>query len=943
MKLPKGFSTLVSPYGEYQIESIAFGIIHKQAGLLLDLGLGKCIHPDTLITTDKGPKRIEDIWSNPGIINQISTTEEIKLLDSPIELKSIDRYGNVTITKTATIYKQLINESICKILLHNGEDLITTESHKHLIFNGENIVWKASPNIGEYIISPRIQQIYECKNKISENVAKFLGWQIAEGHERVQKSTSVIIISQKDVNILLDLKEIFTKEINSKYEPTIDLKQKIPALIIRNIDYTNFLRNIGYTVGFLSRNKRIPDFIFKEHKKVKAALLRALFDAESSITKEGTIELSSASFLLVKQIQFLLAEFGILSSIRKKNKYATNTVNKQVREYYLLYIYSEYHYNYDKYIGYSVEYKDIILKNNLNRKNKNPNTGIPVGNLLNEFRLKTKLTGKFFGISNAAFYETLKQGLSIKSCDLLITNLQKVLCSQSIRDIKVEKNYKRQISLGNVKRYRNDLISLRNKLIELRRFHYTKIIKTETIPYNGYVFDLSVPETENYISGNYVLHNTYCAINTARYRIQNNNVKTILVVAPNSLLKNWYNEIKKFSEYKPIILQAVDREERVARIRALNSKKFQFGIINYEALHIFGRELSNLYPGMIIFDESARYLKNIETWRTKTAILLADKADYTLLLTGTLFNKPEDIFSQFRILDWGMSFGLNFYRFRNIYFNSEKLGAYKKYSIREERIPEINKKIFSLCIRKTKKECLPELPEQLFSEIVVEMDRNLKQVYDEVKKKIIAEILTLEGTKEFNITNILTKLLRLQQVTSGFISEKGVPYELEFKPKLQALLDRIELICDVEESAVVWCRFLYSIDMISRELNKRKIKHITMSGKTKNNYERWKGFQECKDFPIFIGQIESGGIGIELFKHNSNAKHQHMLFYENTFSNETRTQATGRIHRIGQESVCIYTDFLVENSIDTRILESIKKDQVIIKDIMEKGFKNYLK
>ena len=104
-----------------------------------------------------------------------------------------------------------------------------------------------------------------------------------------------------------------------------------------------------------------------------------------------------------------------------------------------------------------------------------------------------------------------------------------------------------------------------------------------------------------------------------------------------------------------------------------------------------------------------------------------------------------------------------------------------------------------------------------------------------------------------------------------------------------------------------------------------------MSGKTKNNYERWKGFQECKDFPIFIGQIESGGIGIELFKHNSNSKHQHMLFFENTFSNETRTQATGRIHRIGQESVCIYTDFLVEKSIDTRILESIKKDQVIIK------------
>ena len=40
-KLPKGFETIFhNPY-PYQKEAIVFGIVHKNAGLLLDLGLGK--------------------------------------------------------------------------------------------------------------------------------------------------------------------------------------------------------------------------------------------------------------------------------------------------------------------------------------------------------------------------------------------------------------------------------------------------------------------------------------------------------------------------------------------------------------------------------------------------------------------------------------------------------------------------------------------------------------------------------------------------------------------------------------------------------------------------------------------------------------------------------------------------------------------------------------
>jgi len=439
------------------------------------------------------------------------------------------------------------------------------------------------------------------------------------------------------------------------------------------------------------------------------------------------------------------------------------------------------------------------------------------------------------------------------------------------------------------------------------------------------------------------LGKTRCAIDIARYRLQFENFNKILVVTPTSIMYNWQNEVHKFSEYRAIVLHSENRQDRIYKIQQFKNN-YQFGIINYEALLPFHTELSNLNIDLIIFDESARYIKSFSAKRTKMAIYLADKAQSRMILTGTpISNKPLDIWSQFRTMDGGASLGLNFYKFRSKLFKKISLKNYNKFVPRHGTLAYLNSIIYNTCIVFKKEDVLPDLPEKIYHTIKLKTPDNISKVYHDVRNEIITRIEVTDGAVPILTKNIFTQLLRLQTITSGFIKDSnGNIRELKNRVKLTALIEEIESIVDAEESVIVWVKFLHSIRMIKRELKRKGIECITMSGQDANKYERWNTFQKDRSIPVFIGQIESGGIGIQLFKLDSNADTQHMIFYENTYSLDVRQQAEDRIHRIGQKASCRYVDIILEDTIDEKILSIFKRKQRVADTIMKQGVKQWL-
>jgi len=450
------------------------------------------------------------------------------------------------------------------------------------------------------------------------------------------------------------------------------------------------------------------------------------------------------------------------------------------------------------------------------------------------------------------------------------------------------------------------------------------------------------------------LGKTYVSLNIARWRIQNDNVKKILIASPLSVIDKWLKEIRKFTEYIGISLHSPSRKERIQRIKEFYANKnIHFGLINYEALPIFYNYLKNIPIDIIIADESARYIKNLKqsgnkfegAKRSLAAVTLGDNTRYRMILTGTLITKlPIDIWAQFRFLDKGRTFGKNFYSWRNYFFQAFEYGGYKKWVLKRERANILTAGIYKSCIRFKKEDVIENLPEKMEIILELELSGKLLKEYTRVKTEILAELETEKGTANINIQHIFTKLVRLQQVTSGFIkNERGENVKLIHTPKLDALIEEVELILEMDESIIIWCRFLYTIEMISKLLQNKNIKHITMVGDDKDKTAKWRTFQTSK-IPIFIGQVVAGGIGIELFKENTSDEYQHTIFMENYYSIDVRDQATGRSYgRIGQNAKSRVVDIIIKNTIDEKILDTLKKDRNIADLIMEKGIVDFLK
>jgi SNF2 family DNA or RNA helicase len=504
------------------------------------------------------------------------------------------------------------------------------------------------------------------------------------------------------------------------------------------------------------------------------------------------------------------------------------------------------------------------------------------------------------------------------------------------------------------------------------------------------------------------LGKTRTAIDVARYKFQTRDTSKALVVCPNSVTYNWKKEIKKFSEYKSIVLDGT----KDARLDKLKAKDPRFFIINYEFLYPMLKYLGVIiertegneeydqlkrvlrhhkYRGtlspelaeelkfrlahakekiktireisrdgrlkvkklgfdMIIFDESARFIKTHDTNRTIASTILADMAKSKLILTATpIANKPMDLFAQLRAMDGGEAFGTNFWRFRNGFFENKGSSRFPNWKLKDEKVGILRSRLYKNCIRMKKEDVLDDLPPIIQQTILLEPSEDFLKNYNEAQKKVLAIIETEQaGRAVVNITSVLTKLLRLQQLTSGFAKDKitGEEKVMAMTPKLDALIEQVELVMDAEESCVVWCRFHKTMDMIEEALKKKKIRCVTMSGKDsgKQKYAKWTGFQKDKNLNVFIGQVEAGGIGIELFKEDSIAeKHQHMFFYENTWSLDVRDQAEGRIHRIGQNSTCVYVDVIMNGTIDVKIRNVLKENQEIADYILDHGVSHFLK
>ena len=427
---------------------------------------------------------------------------------------------------------------------------------------------------------------------------------------------------------------------------------------------------------------------------------------------------------------------------------------------------------------------------------------------------------------------------------------------------------------------------------------------------------------------------TCTAINILRHKCYNENrlLKT-LVLCPPVVRENWRREFLTHSTIPGDKIHVLDGSSK-KRLEKFQQNDGIF-ITNYESLIMkdLFKAFHNWRPEMLIADESHK-LKSPKSKRTKAAISLADVSKYKLLLTGTpILNTGMDIWSQFRILDGGQTFDKNFYAFRAKWFVDKNAGMPRQqYFPKWVPIPgmeeSFNKKIYQKASRVLKKDCL-ELPPLVRERVEVEMSPEQMRMYKAMEKDFIAY---LDG-KACVASIALTKVLRLQQIVSGFFTDDaGENHCFETNPRLNALKDILEGISS-DHKIVVWATFRASYGPISNICDRLGIEYVTLYGgmSDKERQKAIDSFQGDKKVRVVIANQAAGGTGVGL------TSASYSVYFSRSFNLEHDSQSEARNYRGGSEihEKVTRIDLVAPGTIDETILDALSRKENIANNILK--------
>jgi SNF2 family DNA or RNA helicase len=413
---------------------------------------------------------------------------------------------------------------------------------------------------------------------------------------------------------------------------------------------------------------------------------------------------------------------------------------------------------------------------------------------------------------------------------------------------------------------------------------------------------------------------------------QQNEINIAVIVAPKSVYLNWENEFNThLSDEVPYKIYAWNRDKNETEVtNAILDNKLGVYLINVEALsHQSGvkflKDVLLRYRNSIMVIDESTTIKNQSAIRSKNILKLSQTPKYKRVLTGSPVTKsPLDLYTQCNFLSPDLLGFTSYYTFRARYAVMDQIRVGQDRFILAPKyytnLEELEGKLKTFSYRVRKDECL-DLPEKIRQQRIVDLTLQQRKTYDELKQRALAIIE--DDTVSFN--NKLTELLRLHQISNGFLKDdSGVLHSFPNCPKLKELLNIIE---ETEDKVIIWANYVYNIETIMQTLEERYGKNSTVAiyGEidTEDRQKAVQRFQEDPSCRFFVGNPSTGGFGLTL------TAASYVIYFSNNFNLEVRQQSEDRAHRIGQKRSVTYIDILTQKTVDEHILKALQSKLTI--------------
>lgn len=311
---------------DYQQEALEKSIENYNGIIHAATNAGKCISIDSMLMTTEGYKSLREIFESKGV--EVNSTEDTIEMEYPL----INRYGEVENTSHFT--KNGLKPTK-DIETSKGIKLINTYNHPLLIREGFSFVWKNTEDIkpGDILVSRVGDNYYGTDNTVKTTEEAYaLGCMIADSY--LGSETSLDFSNDKQVlfNLMTRFwKSFSTKEVNYSRRGN----SKGSAIRVHDVKAVKELHD-KYSINYgVAKNKEVPNCIMNSPRDIQLAFLSGYLECESSISGKD-LEVTSASYKLLKEVQLMLMNIGIVTTLREKkvknyteNYYGRLTVNRR--------------------------------------------------------------------------------------------------------------------------------------------------------------------------------------------------------------------------------------------------------------------------------------------------------------------------------------------------------------------------------------------------------------------------------------------------------------------------------------------------------------------------------------------------------------------------------------------------------------------------------------
>jgi len=420
-----------------------------------------------------------------------------------------------------------------------------------------------------------------------------------------------------------------------------------------------------------------------------------------------------------------------------------------------------------------------------------------------------------------------------------------------------------------------------------------------------------------------------------------------LIIAPKGVIGTWHNQelpahLPTHIENVTVLWQANITKSQSRKLGNLfkTGEELHILIMNIEAFSTqkgvnFAGKFMLSHKTLMVIDESTT-IKNPKAKRTKNILQLADRAQYRRILTGSPVTKnPLDLFTQCYFLDPYHLDHQSYYSFRTRYAimkTAHISGRSIQLVAGFKHLAELSEKLKPFSYRVLKEDCL-DLPDKIYMKRVISLTDEQQKVYKQMKE----EALAILNEKTVTTVNALTQLMRLQQITCGhFVADDGTTQKI----KSNRLNELMDILDEVEGKAIIWAHWQADIKNIIEEIKKvhgpcSVVDYYGLTPQDQRDKHR-EAFQNDSKVRFIVGTPQTGGYGITLTAANT------VIYYSNGYDLEKRLQSEDRAHRIGQHKPVTYVDILAEETVDEKIVKSLRKKINIASEVLGEELKAWI-